>query len=336
MKSAPLKTALLCAFAFALPLCAAASSLVPHRVDISVQQWNGNAIAYSGYRVGQSPQLKKYPTQAEILEDLTILKRNWKLIRLYGADQHSEDVLKVIQHNNLGMRVMLGIWLDGKPGHEKENAEQIAAGIRLANKYNKIVVAVSVGNEALVSWSDHKMTEEQAIEYVKEVRRAVKCPVTVADDFLYWRQPDAKLANYVDFITMHTYPLWGHEDIDTAMASTIKDYESVCRAHPGKTIVIGEAGWASNAVGDKFIPRAGNEMNQKHYFEDLSAWAKTNNVTIFFFEAFDEPWKGAGAEGHWGLFSVERKAKLAMRGLYPELTTAGQTLPSYDSPRAAK
>jgi exo-beta-1,3-glucanase (GH17 family) len=49
------------------------------------------------------------------------------------------------------------------------------------------------------------------------------------------------------------------------------------------------------------------------------------NITTFFFEAFDEDWKGdandpLGAEKHWGLFTVERKAKLAMQKLYPDLS----------------
>jgi exo-beta-1,3-glucanase (GH17 family) len=302
--------------------------------DLTVQKWHGNAIDYSGYRAGQSPQLKIFPTQAQILEDLTILKKNWKLILLYGGDQHSRDVLEVIQQNKLEIKVVLGLWLNGKPGFEGENAEQVATAIRLANQYRKIVIAVNVGNEILVTWSDHKLTEDKAIDYVEQLRKAVRCPVTVADDFLYWRQPEAKLADHVDFILMHAYPMWGHEDIDTAMPSTIKDYESVRKAHPGKTIVIGEAGWASYSVGPQHVPKAGDEVKQKRYYEELNAWAKANNVTTFYFEAFDEPWKGTGTEGHWGLFSVDRKAKLAMQGLYPELMPAGPTSPSYDLPLA--
>jgi exo-beta-1,3-glucanase (GH17 family) len=164
------------------------------------------------------------------------------------------------------------------------------------------------------------LTETQAIGYVEQVRKAVRCPVTIADDFLYWQQPQAQLADHVDFITMHAYPMWGREDIGTAMASTIKDYESVRKAHPGQTVVIGEAGWASYTVGPQHV----------------NAWAKVNNVTVFYFEAFDESWKGTGTEGHWGLFSEDRKAKLAMQGLYPELMPAGPTSPSYDSQPSAK
>lgn len=302
--------------------------------DLTVQKWYGNTIDYSGYREGQNPQLLKFPTQPQILEDLKILRRHWKLIRLYGGDQHSQDVLEVIQQNKLGIKVLLGVWLDGKPGKEGENAAQIATGIRLANAYKKIVVAVAVGNEILVSWSDHKLTEDKAIEYVEQVRKSVSCPVTVADDVLYWRQPEAKLVEHVDFILLHAYPMWGRENIDTALSSTIKHYESVRQAHPGKTIVFGEVGWASFTVGDQHAPRAGDEKKQKRYFEEISAWAKANGVTTFFFEAFDEPWKGTGTEGHWGLFSAERKAKLAMQDWYPELMPAGPTSPSYDTPTA--
>lgn len=337
MKTAYKKTALYCAFVLCLlgclPLTASSFAANP---DLRVQKWYGNAVGYSGYRVGQSPDLKRYPTQAQILEDMTILKKNWKLIRLYGADQHSQDVLEVIRRNRIGIKVLLGIWLDGRPGHEGENADQIATGIRLANKYNHIVAAVNVGNEILVSWSLHKLPEEKAIEDVEQVRKAVKCPVTVADDYLYWEQPQAKLADHVDFITMHTYPIWGGEEIGAAMASTIRDFESVRKAHPGKTIVIGEAGWASYTIGARHAPRAGDEKTQKRYYEELNAWAKANNVTVFYFEAFDEPWKGSGTEGHWGLFSVDRKAKLAMQGLYPELMPSGPTSPSYDAPPDAK
>jgi exo-beta-1,3-glucanase (GH17 family) len=335
MKSVLKKKVLLCALALGLPVFAPAAGLAA-KPDLTVQKWYGNAIDYSGYRAGQNPQLYKFPTQAQILEDLTILKKNWPLIRLYGGDQHSQDVLEVIQRHHLGIKVLLGIWLDGHPDKQDENARQMAAAIRLANKYNKIVIAVNVGNEILVTWSDHKLTEDKAIEYVEQVRKAVKCPVTVADDFLYWQQPQAKLADHVDFIVMHTYPMWGHEDIDTAMASTIRNYEAVRKAHPGKTIVIGEAGWASYSVGNQHAPRAGDEKKQKRYYEELTAWAKANNVTTFYFEAFDEPWKGTGTEGHWGLFTEGRKAKLAMQGLYPELMPSGPTSPNYDTPANAK
>jgi len=309
---------------------------MPGKIDLTRQQWNGNAICYSGYRGTETPLKDVFPTQAEVLQDLRILEKNWHLIRVYGADPHSADILEVIRKEKLGIKVMLGVWLSGLPEAEAKNQRHVETGIRLANQYPEIVVAVSVGNEALVSWSDHKMTEQQVIDTVQFVRKAVHCPVTVADDYLYWSRADAKLVGYVDFITLHTYPVWGKEDIGTGLSSTIRNYEAVRRAHPDKTIVFGEVGWPTYTVGEMHAPQAGDEKKQKRYFEEIVAWSRANNVTTFFFEAFDEPWKGAGTEGHWGLFSEKRTAKLAMHELYPELKPSGPTSPSYNVPASTQ
>ncbi len=53
------------------------------------------------------------------------------------------------------------------------------------------------------------------------------------------------------------------------------------------------------------------------------SWASEMNITTFFFEAFDEPWKGEtdnvmGAEKHWGIFNVDRTPKKVMKKLYPD------------------
>ena len=172
--------------------------------DLTQQKWIGRCISYSGYRLGQHPDKALYPTQEQVLEDLKILEKNWVMIRTYGSDQHSEDVLQVIRRENIKLKVMLGMWMDGDPKDPDDNEKQITTGIRLANEYKDIVVAVNVGNEALVHWSDHILPEETIIEAVNRVQDAIEQPVTVADDFLYWREHGQNLAEVVDFVTMHT------------------------------------------------------------------------------------------------------------------------------------
>ena len=59
---------------------------------LSVPGWQGAAVAYAGYRRGQDPDiLRVYPSQAEVAEDLKILDKHFKFLRLYGADQHAAD-----------------------------------------------------------------------------------------------------------------------------------------------------------------------------------------------------------------------------------------------------
>ena len=303
------------------------------------------AICYSGFREGQHPDRgdgAKNPSYAQTLEDLTILARdgNFRLIRIYDSGENSETILKVISENKLEIKVMLGIWLKAElSAHETcawltepipqetldrnkaANQEEITRGIKLANDFPKIIAAVNVGNEALVDWNDHKVATEDIIEYVKKVKQSVTQPVTVAENYKWWADYGKELANACDFIAVHVYPVWEGKDIDDGLSYSLENLKEVRRSLPESKIVISEAGWAT--VASEFGERA-SEEKQLRYYKELMSWAKKNNVTTFFFEAFDEPWKGDpanpnGAEKHWGLFTVERKAKKAMQQLYPDL-----------------
>jgi exo-beta-1,3-glucanase (GH17 family) len=300
-------------------------------------------ICYSGFRHDQHPDRGDgavNPTKKEILEDLRILSRNgnFKMIRLYDCRTNSEVTLQLIREKNIPLKVLLGAWLSAEvnnPGcpwlkplpanvlvaNKKLNAEEVQNAIRLANQYRDIVVAVAVGNEPLVSWNDHMVPVESVIRYVRQAKRAVPQPVTVCDNYDWWSHHGTALARELDFISVHTYPQWENKDIDEAMPYTIANLQAVRNAIPDARMVITEAGWAT--VAREFGTRA-SEEKQKKYYHDLFAWAGKMNITAFFFEAFDEDWKGdendpLGAEKHWGLFTVDRKAKLAMQKLYPDL-----------------
>ena len=80
---------------------------------------------------------------------------------MYAADRHGEDVLEVIRREKIELKVMLGVWLGREPGREQSNARQVAEGIRLANEYADIVVAVNVGNEVLIEWTEHPVPEQR-------------------------------------------------------------------------------------------------------------------------------------------------------------------------------
>jgi exo-beta-1,3-glucanase (GH17 family) len=296
------------------------------------------ALAYSGYREGQHPDRGDgavNPSDAEILEDLQILvDHGFRLIRLYDAGENSVSTLELIREHELPVKVLLGIWLraeisnhEGCPWLDEPipdeelaanvllNRAEVRRGIELAQQFADIVVAVNVGNEALVEWNDHMVSLENVIAYVNEVKAAIAQPVTVADNYEWWIEDGAPLAEAVDFLGVHTYPAWEEKTIDEALAYTIENMERVQAALPGKPMAILEAGWATTAV--EFGERA-SEANQARYYRELEEWATEANVTVFFFEAFDEPWKGdpnnaQGAEKHWGIFFVDRTPKRVMR-----------------------
>ena len=298
---------------------------------------HARAICYSGFRSGQHPDRGNgaiNPSDDEILEDLQLLVRHdFHLIRLYDAQVNSAAVLRLIETHKLDLTVLLGAWLDAEvsnPGcpwqkepysdevlqaNKLKNAKEIGRAVELTNQYPDIIVAVAVGNEALVSWNDHMVPVESVIRYVRQVKQAVTVPVTVADNYDWWAKHGSTLAKELDFISVHIYPQWENKDIDDAMSYGIANLQAVRDALPESRIVITEAGWAT--VASEFGPRA-SEAKQKRYYQESLSWAEKMNITTFFFEAFDEDWKGdpnnpLGAEKHWGIFTVDRKPKLVMQ-----------------------
>lgn len=206
--------------------------------------------------------------------------------------------------------------------------------------------------------------------------------ITSSDDFSSWGGGDAsyhtedleKLVNAVDYISMHTYPyhnthynpeFWGVpenqtnlsdiEKIDAAMVRAVDfakvQYDSVSKyvASLGvkKPIHIGETGWATVSDGH-YGPtgsKATDEYKKDLYHRLVRDWTNTAGISCFYFEAFDEPWKGgdnvANSEKHFGLITVDGKAKYALwdavdNGVFEGLTRNGNTITkTYDGDKEA-
>ena len=171
----------------------------------------------------------------------------------------------------------------------------------------------------------------------------------------------AELMRQIDYVSLHTYAFhdtyynpklqWGPlpeemerpviEQISNSVESAIvhqkKQYEAVKNylreLGVDKKIHIGETGWASldNSHYGKNGTCAAGEYTQKLFYDAVMEWTRENDLTCFYFEAFDEPWKSegtAGSEGHFGLFTVDGQAKYALwnlvdAGLFEGLSRGG-------------
>ncbi|XMO87936.1 glycosyl hydrolase family 17 protein [Algibacter sp. AS12] len=173
-----------------------------------------------------------------------------------------------------------------------------------------------------------------------------------------------KLVHAVDYISMHTYPMhdthynpvfWGVEDKDSTLTDlekldvvmlraksyAVSQYNSVVNymksIGANKPIHIGETGWAShsNELYGSHGSRATDEYKQALYFNHMREWTNSSNMSCFYFEAFDESWKDAknpqGSENHFGLFTIDGKAKYALwdavdSGVFEGLTRNGNPI----------
>ena len=104
-----------------------------------------------------------------------------------------------------------------------------------------------------------------------------------------------------------------------------------------KPIHIGESGWST--VSDDFFGAAGSkaadEYKEAIYYKSMRDWTNKVGISLFYFEAFDEPWKDSnsenGSENHFGLFTVDGQAKYALwemvdKGVFEGLTRGGNPI----------
>ncbi len=294
----------------------------------------GKAICYSGFRHGQQPG-GRYPSYEEVKEDLLLLQPFWKYLRMYDCDQHAQTVLEVIRNEGMDFRLLLGAYIEAEMNnfgcpwgggvYEEEQLEANRTGnerkidrlIEWANAYPGIIIALSVGNEACVDWSGNYVPVNRVVEFARKIKMQAKQPVTFCENYVPWLNKLKPLAEVVDFISIHTYPVWEYKHIHEAIDYTIDNYRAVAGMYPDKPVVITEAGWATSSNGRGILPERVNEENQSVYFNDLMRWSEKEQVAVFFFEAFDEPWKGSShplePEKHWGLFKADRSPKAVMK-----------------------
>jgi len=291
------------------------------------------AICYSGYRDGQSPESGEIPSYEQVRQDLLILQGQWQSLRLYASDAHSETVLSVIKNEGMPFDVMLGAYITAEVdnpecpwggvyppeqllANKQDNKAQILRLIELANTYANIVSSVSIGNEASVSWTDLMVTTDSLVRYARLLKGGVAQPVTFCENYVPWLDKLRPLAEELDVISIHTYPVWEYKSIEEGLAYTIENYNAVAQAYPDKQVVITEAGWATQTNGLGIDSHNVNQEFQRRYYQELMNWAEKEQVLVYYFEAFDENWKGSNdplePEKHWGLYRADRTPKLAL------------------------
>ena len=196
--------------------------------------------------------------------------------------------------------------------------------------------------------------------------------ITSSDNFASWGGHSAdyhvedlkQLIKAVDYISMHTYPMhdthynpvfWGIKESELQLTDKDKidavmlrardyatsQYENVVKymksIGENKPVHIGETGWAtaSNEMYGNDGSKATDEYKSGLYYYLMREWSNKNNISCFYFEAFDENWKDStnpmGSENHFGLINLQNQAKFAIwdkvdKGIFNGLTRNGKPI----------
>jgi len=249
-------------------------------------------------------------------------------------------------------------------------AKQYPAIVKIIAVGNEAMVkwaaSYYVQPNVILKWVNHLQNLKQSGALSKDLW------ITSSDDFSSWgggsaeyHTPDLeKLINAVDYISMHTYAyhnshynpdfwevtdaekeLSDIEKVDNAMLraksfamtqyNSVKNY--VASLGINKPIHIGESGWAtkSNGFYGQNGSRATDEYKQGLYYQHIREWTNKENISCFYFEAFNEQWKDAenplGSENHFGLINLKGEAKYPLweavdAGIFEGLTRNGKTI----------
>lgn len=290
----------------------------------------GKAICYSGYRNGQNPMEKLYPSYKEILEDLKILENDFEYIRMYDSSEYTRRTLEVIKNENINLKVMVTMDLAGEISNENcawggrytteqisrninYNQTQLQQAVELADEFKDQIVAVAAGNEAAPDWNENLVSPGRILYFVKELKKYVTVPVTYCDNVHEWKNKLTEVAKEVDFISIHTYPVWEGKTLSEAIDLSMVQYNEINEQYPHKQVVITETGWPTRSNSSQIIPDVANEDCQKTFNNVVDKWTEKEQITCFFFEAFDESWKGSDnpdePEKHWGYYYENRSPK---------------------------
>ena len=310
------------------------------------------AVAYSPYRTATSADglAAEAIPKANIKQDLDLLlAAGFRLIRLFDSDDKvAKQTLEVIRDDKLNMKVQLGVYMQS--GADAANRANLDRAVALAKGFSSIVLAVSVGNENMVVWSFNKIAPDVMAGYIRTVRNQITQPVTTDDNYLFWASAPTIITDVIDFASLHTY-----SELDTVFDPTRWDWKqtgvpaaerakammdgSIAEArrqyNEGRAgldskglsyipITIGETGW--NAVDLGQLAFRAHPVNQKMYLDRLATWAAEGKAgagpkAVFYFEAFDEPWKQG--DDKWGLFNVQRQARYAIQEINANNSPAG-------------
>ncbi|MDI1231685.1 MAG: exo-beta-1,3-glucanase [Methylobacter sp.] len=286
---------------------------LPQDVGSDVPSGKLGSLSFAPFREGQGPMDEKFPTPEQIDADLRLMGEKTHSIRTYASAEGSMPVIPALAQKH-GLKMIQGAWLGSI---KADNETEIAEVIRSANANPDVVKRVIVGNEVLLRGD---LEPEQLIEYIREVKRSVKQPVSYADVWsMYMKYPE--LIKEVDFITIHILPYWEDKPItvDQAPEHIERIYRQVQQEAdsiaPGKPILIGESGWPG--AGRQRGWAVPSVVNEAKFIRKLIEVATKNGFDYNIVEAFNQSWKSdfEGVVGaNWGLYSVDRKEVFPLTG----------------------
>lgn len=257
-----------------------------------------HGLGFSPYVEGQEPG--EEITEEQIRRRMEIIKPYTKWVRSFSCTDGNELIPRIA--HEMGLKTLVGAWL----GTDDDiNEREIEAVIKVAKAGHADIVAV--GNEVMYR---EDLSEEELLGFIARVKKELPgIPVGYVDAYYEFENRPA-IADACDVILANCYPYWEGCHIDYSLLYMKDMYQRALRAAKGKKVIISETGWPNK--GQIFHGAEPSHESAIRYFINTQVWSASEDIEVFYFSSFDEPWK-TGDEGDvgafWGLWDKDEKLK---------------------------
>ena len=257
-----------------------------------------HGLCFSPYVEGQAPGSRVQ--EAQIRERLSVIRANTRWVRTFSCTDGHEQTPRIA--HELGLKTLVGAWLGTDAAI---NEREIEGVIAVAKAGHADIVAV--GNEVLLR---EDLGEDELIAYIERVKLALPgVPVGYVDAY-YLFEKHPRVTEVCDVVLTNCYPFWESCPREQAVPYMQSMFARTRAAAPGKRVIVSETGWPDR--GSAFHGAVPGTEAAMQYFVDTMQWAKSEDIELFWFAAFDEAWK-IGVEGdvgaYWGLWDKDGKPK---------------------------
>jgi exo-beta-1,3-glucanase (GH17 family) len=267
-------------------------------------------VSYAPFRrPGHSPfdpALRVDPAMIEA--DLRLLSQVTGCVRTYGLD-HGLDAVPAIARK-LGLRVVLGAWIDG---NAVTNQAQLDQALELSRDYADVIDLLVVGNEVLLRG---ELPPAELANLLARARRESAVPVAYADVWEFWLRHADVLRPHVDVVAAHVLPYWEDEPvaIEQAVLHVAAVNAKIRAFFAPLPVFIAETGWP--AAGRQRGAAVPGRLEQARFIRELLA---RQDATLHYnlIEGFDQPWKRqleGAMGGYWGLFAADGTQRVSLNG----------------------
>ncbi|MBT8266851.1 MAG: glycosyl hydrolase [Bacteroidia bacterium] len=257
-----------------------------------------HGLCFSPYLEGQEPQSQL--TDEQIRRRMKIIKPYTKWIRSFSCTDGNENIPRIA--HEFGIKTLVGAWLGDDPDINKREIHNL---IQLAKE--GYVDIAAVGNEVMYRGD---LTENELLDFMYEVKKAIPdVPVGYVDAY-YEFTDRPRITDACDVILANCYPYWEGCPLEYSLVYMKEMYNQAVKAANGKKVIISETGWPN--LGSAFEGSIPSFENAIKYFINTQLWSKEDDIDVFYFSSFDEPWK-VGDEGdvgaYWGLWDKNENLK---------------------------